>query len=57
MKMLTDKAARFAFNTGVEDAFKFSKKHADKTKISRSQLQKINQMGLGKSELQYLSKF
>jgi|TARA_R110002074_G_scaffold113305_1_gene242364 hypothetical protein len=57
MQRLTDKGARFAFNTGVEDAFKFGKKYGTKTKVNRSTMTKINQMGLDKNELKYLSKF
>ena len=57
MQRLTDKGARFAFNTGVEDAFKFGKKYGNLTKINRSTMTKINQMGLDKNELKYLSKY
>lgn len=54
---LTDAAARWAFNTGIEDAFKIAKTYSSRAKMSRSVVNKINSMGLTKKELQHLNKF
>ncbi len=57
MAPLTDKGARFAFNTGIIDAFDMAKKYANVTKISRTVNSKMKQMGLSKDELKVLNNF
>lgn len=57
MAPLTDKGARFAFNTGIIDAFDMAKKYANVTKISRPINSKMKQMGLNKDELKVLNNF
>jgi len=57
MQRLTDGAARFAFNAGVRDAFKFSKTYAGKNVVPRKIRTQLNQMGLDNDDLKYLSKF
>ena len=57
MQRLTDGAARFAFNAGIRDAFKFSKTYAGKNVVPRNIRTQLNQMGLDNDDLKYLSKF
>ena len=57
MAPLTDRGARFAYNVGVEDAFLMAKKNANKTKLGKATVEKLQFMSLDKNELKYLNKF
>ena len=54
---LTDAAARWAFNTGIEDGFKLAKRYATSKKVSKAVANQLNSKGLTKKELTYLNKF
>jgi len=61
MTPLTDYSIKFSFNTGIQEAFTLSKvlnkKLVKKQKLSKANVNKLNELGLKRHEVKYLSKF
>ena len=57
MTPLTNFGERFAFNSGIFDAYSLAVKHGKKTKLSNAVIKQMNQFDLNKKDLKILNQF